>query len=191
MTTKMVKNQIIEFDNNLSFSKNLQLSKIIIREDYQRKWNISCNDFLVLTKEGKLLRATLYRIGGLNDPDLEHDRYFMLLKYVESFYPKEIMKMSKSKDNKHLEGKWCILDKEGNEKVEFDSFKNPYLIKNSCIYSINSNYFNVETGEFYCYSHNSFESENYLFLNNEFDKNKSKRGVLKIDKISGKMELFH
>jgi len=34
------------------------------------------------------------------------------------------------------------------------------------------------------------KSEQYVFLNNEFDKDKSRRGVMKINKADGTFELF-
>jgi hypothetical protein len=114
----------------------------------------------------------------------------MLIKHVEAFYSKDIMKMSKSKDAKHLESKWCILDREGSELVEFEQFQNPHLIKNSCIYLIDNHYYNIETGEHYCQAYTSMQSTKYLFLDNKFDKDKSKRGVIKINKKDGSWELF-
>jgi len=169
----------------------LQFSKIAINEEYYKKWNIHLNDFVCLTKNGKLLRNTLYRIGGLNYPKLNKDEYFMLIKHVEAFYTKDIMTMCKSKDPKHLEGYWCILDKNGNEKVEFKEFEHPYLIGNSCIYSIKGKFYNIETGEFYCDSSTSMGSTDYLFLENRYDNDKSKRGVMKINKKNGSWELFY
>ena len=131
---------------SVSGSSSIQFSKISLKEDYCKKWNIHLNDFLVLTRNGELIRNVLYRIGGLNNPKLNKDRYFLLLKHVEAFYSAEIMKHSKSKDNRYLESKWCILDINGNEKVEFDSFKSPHLVKDSCIYSLDNKYYNIETG---------------------------------------------
>lgn len=171
-------------------SNLLQFSKITINEDYCKKWNIHLNDFICLTRNGKLVRNTLYRIGGLNTPKLNEDDYFMLIKHVEALYPKDIMKMSKSKDAKHLEGRWCILDKNGNEKIEFKQFEIPYLLNDSCIYSVNENYYNIETGEHYCSATTSIQSNDYLFLDNRFDKDKSKCGVIKINKKNGSWELF-
>lgn len=168
----------------------LQLSHIDINEDYCKKWNIHQNDFVFLTKNGEILNNNaLYRKGGFG-ANLKND-YFMLLKYNEAFYSKEIMKYSKNKDNKHLLGLWCILDKYGNEKKVFDDTLNsPYIIKNSQIYSQNNNYYNIETGEFYCNCYSSMDSSEFLFLNNEFDNNISKRGVMKINKKDGSWELF-
>ncbi len=168
----------------------LQFSKFVLNPEYSKNWNNHLNDFIVLTRNGELIRNTLYRLGGLNNPQLNKDKYFLLIKYVEAHYSNDVMKMSKSKDNKHLEGKWCILDINGNEKIEFDGFKHPYLVSNSCIYSMDGKYYNIETGEFYCNTSSSMQSAEYLFLENRFDEDKSKRGVLKINKETGIFELF-
>ena len=62
----------------------LQLSSIQVNQGYLNEWNNNSNDFVCLTKNGELLRPTLYRIGGLNNPQLGKDKYFMLIKYVEA-----------------------------------------------------------------------------------------------------------
>ncbi len=169
----------------------LQFSKITLDEEYASKWNAREKDFIVLTKGDELLRNTLYRVGGMNHPNLEKDEYFMLIKYVEAYYSDEIMRISKSKDPKHLDGKWCILNKNGDEMfVTNSSIHFPYIIANSCIYSIDNKYYNIETGELYCDSNNNISSDNYLFLENRYDKDISKRGVLKINKKDGSFELI-
>lgn len=170
-------------------SDELQLSPIELKEEYRKKWNVNVDDFVVLTRNGKLINDSLYRLGGMGKkPDGKN--YFMLLKYVEAYYSDDIMKISNSTDNKHLEYRSCIFDKNGIEKIEFESFKIPYLFKNSCIYSIERNYYNIETGEFYCHAYNSMESLEFLFLENSYDKNHSKRGIMKINKKDGTWILF-
>ncbi len=168
----------------------LQLSSINPSVDYRKEWNVDMKDFVCLTRDGELVSDSLYRVGGLNAPDLLKDEYFMLIKYVEAFYPEHILRMAKSTDPKHLEGRWCIIDKHGVEKVEFEQFKSPYLINDSCIYSIDHNYYNIETGEFYGNAYTSISSDEFIFLDNQFDKDKSKRGVMKINKKTGKFEIF-
>ena len=74
-------------DEEVQF-KGLALSPIKINEDYRVKWNVYYDDFVCLTLDGELVRPTLYRVGGLNDPKPGKDRYFKLLKHVEAFYPK-------------------------------------------------------------------------------------------------------
>ena len=122
----------------------------------------------------------------------------MLIKYVESIYDfKFIKRLYPNKTNKelelkrkHLDSRWCILDEFGIEKIEFTHFESPCLIKDSCIYSIDSKYYNIETKELYCESSHSMTSKQYLFLDNRYDTDKDKIGILKIDKITGKVELF-
>jgi hypothetical protein len=88
--------KIIDSQSNTSSSGEsyLGLSKITVNEDYRKKWNIIQHDFVCLTKNGELLRDTLYRVG-LMEPNLNKDDYFMLLKHVEAFYPRHIMDISK------------------------------------------------------------------------------------------------
>ena len=169
-------------------SDALQLSHIQINDEYRKEWNERSDDFVVLTKNGELINNSLYRVGGLGKkPDGKN--YFMLLKYVEAYYPEDITKVTKS-DPKHLSGHWCILDKNGIEKLVCDEFKNPYLIKDSCVYSIGQNYYNIETGEFYCYAYKSIESSEFIFLDNLYDKDLSKKGVMKINKKDGSWSVF-
>ncbi len=171
-------------------SGNLQLSPIDINEEYCKKWNIHMADYVCLTRNGELVNNVLYRIGGINYPDLRFlkSNYIMLLKHVEALYDDSIAKDIKSK--RHLEGRWCIIDKNGNEKVVLDSFRYGYVVKNSQIYSVERNYYNIESGEFYCCASNSMDTEEYLFLENAYDKNESKRGVMKINKKDSSWELF-
>lgn len=176
-------------DYNININDNLlQLSPITLREDYQKHWNENCKDFVCLTRNGKLVNDSLYRVGGMGTPKLNTDNYFLLLKYTEAFYEDSI---TKNKDEKrHLEGCWCILDKNGIEKMKFSNFKSPYLTKNSCIYSLNNYYYNIETGECYGSSYTSIESTDYLFLDNRYSKDESKMGVMKINKKDGTYEIF-
>lgn len=167
----------------------LQIIPIQINEDYAKKWNEHLRDFVCITKNGELLNPTLYRVGGMGTNKIKGKKYFMLLKYVEAYYEKKIIDYT-GDDPKHLEGRWCILDEFGTEKIEFTQFASPRLVDNSCIYTIDSKYYNIETKELYCQSYHRLESEKYLFLENKYDENKEKRGVLKIDKITGEFELF-
>ena len=169
----------------------LQLNHIEIKADYAKEWNTYYKDFVMLTNDGVLVSNSLYRVSGYGLPKFGKDKYFLLLKYVEAYYSKDILEMSKSNKAKHLQGLWCILDESGKEVVVFkDNYKSPYLIKGSCVYSIDNNYYNIKTGEIYCYSTSSFCSDNFIFLNNDYDKDESKRGVMKINKHDGSYELF-
>ena len=196
MTNSIIK---IDLSKEKSLDNCLQLSPIQVNKDYLKEWNENSNDFVCLTKNGELLRPTLYRVGGLNNPKLDKDRYFMLLKYVEDIYDYDFIKKCYPEkgrkelelQRKHLKGIWCILDKDGNEKIEFErNLYSPYLIKDSCIYTINSNYYNIETGEHYGYANSCSESKEFLFLDNKYEKDKSKCGVMKINKQDGSYEMF-
>ncbi len=198
-------------DNNLVpekiqpvFDNKIQFSKINLDEDYSKKWNNNNNDFICLTKNGELLRPTLYRIGGIGPSKPNEDGYYVLLKYVEAFYSDEIMSMSAEHYKKHniknikhtanhLEAKWVIIDKFGNEKIELDNFNSPHLVKNSCIYSIKGKYYNIETNELYCYTNETCESSEFLFLENRYNFGDCKDkplGVYKINKKDGSFEIF-
>ena len=176
-------------------SSPLQLSPIQVNQDYLNEWNNS-NDFVCLTKNGELISNSLYRAGGFGG-DIKQD-YFMLLKYVEAIYDYDFIKKcypNKSRkelelQRKHLEGRWCIIDKNGVEKKEFDQGERPCIKKGSCIYSVDSNYYNIETSEFYCNSSKSMESSGFLFLENPCDKDLSKKGVMKINKKDGSWSVF-
>lgn len=178
-------------------SGSLQLSPIQLHDKYRREWNEDMKDFVVLTKNGELVNNSLYRVGGFGG-DIKQD-YFMLLKYVEAIYEYDFLKRvypEKSRKElelkrKHLEGRWCILDKNGVEKKEFEKFKTPYIKRGSCIYSVDSNYYNIETNEFYCNSAGTMESSEYLFLSNPYDKDPAKKGVMKINKKDGSWSVFH
>ena len=175
--------QIIETKDNI-----LQLSPIALNEDYRKKWNIHYSNFFHLSKNGEPIRNALYRLGGLGHiEDIKKD-YFLLLKYVEAHYFDDITKVKK--DKLYLEGRWCILDKNGVEKVEFGPYMNPYLI-GGVIYSIDNEYYNIETGEKYCSRGSSIKSADYIFIENNYDKDESKRGVMKINKKDGSFEVFY
>lgn len=179
-------------------SSGLQLLSIQINQEYLNEWNSDNNDFVCLVKDGEIINKSLYRVGGLNNPKLGKDKYFMLLKYAESIYDYDFIKKCYPNKNrkeielqrKHLEGSWCIIDENGVEKGKFDQFKNPYLIKDSCIYSIDNNYYNIETEEHYGHSSSFFQSKEFLFLDNWFEKDKSKCGIMKINKKDGSYEVF-
>ena len=166
----------------------LELIPIQLNDEYRKKWNVHNSDFKLLYKDGVKVSDTLYRVGGFG-ANLNDD-YFMLLKHIEAFYSKDIMKMCINKDPKHLAGHWCIIDKNGIEKVNFEDFDSPYLT-GGCVYSLKNKYYNIETGECYCtYSSECMTTEHFIFLNNQFDDDKSKRGVIKIMKATGTYELF-
>jgi hypothetical protein len=174
----------------------LQLVHIEIEEEYRKKWNIgSLNDFCTLTKNGDLLYSTFFRIGGLGSENDLNKSYFMLLKYNEAYYSNDIMRMSerngyKNKSNKYLNGVWCIFDNEGVIKFEAKDFENPYITNNSCIYSLGDNYYNIETNKLYCSSFTTCQSDKFLFLENRYDKDTTRQGVMKINKEDGTFKIL-
>lgn len=168
-------------------NNHLSLNPISIHKEYRKEWNVHENDFLLLCNNDKPISTTLYRVGGLNSSNPEKDNYFLLLRYTEAFYSESLLKHCKDKNPKHLEAKWCIFNNKGQEKVVFDTFKHGYLVKNSCIYHIESRYYNIETGECYGYSSSSMESSIHLYLDLKY--NTEKTGVLIIDKKTGVSEL--
>jgi len=178
-------------DNTPIDKEGLKLVPIEVKEEYLKEWNESSNNFKVLTYNGELLRNVLYHEGGIGQYDTKKP-YLMLLRYEEAYYDKKILKISKSNRAKHLKGCWCILDNKGNEKyICKETINHPYLVSDSCIYTINSKYYNIETG--YCYgeSYHKFETSNYVFINNEYDDDITKRGVIKIHKLDGTFELIN
>ena len=178
----------------------LHLNKIDVNSDYLKEWNNNSNDFVVLTKNGEILRNTLYRIGGINNPKVGVDKYFMLIKHTEEFYTWDFIKqcypkMSKKEQEKHLKhlkSEWVIIDYKGDEKVvQRNSLDYMYLVSpNSCIYSVKNNYYNIETGFHYGYSSSSMKSSEFLFLDNRFEKDETKKGVMKINLQDGSWSMF-
>lgn len=169
---------------------NLTLTRTYLTPEYRKKWNVSprTDDFYTLNYKGHESHS-IYRKGGFfNENDLNKD-YFMLLKQVEDYYSDHILKMSATKDPKHLDQRWAIIDKFGNEKKVFESFKCPYL-SGGVIYSVDSEYFNIETGESYGYHQKTLKSKNYIFLDQEYHKDVEKRGVWKVELKTGKYEII-
>ena len=106
-----------------------------------------------------------------------------------AYYKENVLKHCKNKDPKHLEGIWCIIDSNGKEKVIFDNLHHGYIVKNSCVYYIDSKYYNIKTGEYYGYASSSMESSTELYLDLEYNDDKNKRGILIINKSTGFAEL--
>lgn len=167
----------------------LSLIPAVIDPKYRKQWNIYLDDFVHLAQNGVKISDTLYRVGGMGNPDLRTQRYFMLLKQVQSHYPRSITQHTGS-DPKHLASHWAILDTNGVEKVVVEPFTSPYLIEDSCVWAKDNQYYHIETGEFYCKSYSRMESDDFIFLENQFDENKARRGVMKISKADGSWELF-
>ena len=163
----------------------LELRQITLDDKYCKKWNIRQFDFLNLYKNGKRVNDTLYRVGGFG-VDFKNN-YIMILKQVETYYDDKITEVRDRKP--HLESQWCIIDKNGIEKICFKPFEAPYL-QGGRVYSLDNNYYDVETNKLYCNSYSAMSSEQFIFLNNKYDKDISKRGVMKINKSDGTYEMF-
>lgn len=163
----------------------LEFRPVKLDQKYAKKWNNTSTDFIHLYKDGVKLRDTLYRVGGMGANT--KDGYFMLLKYTEAFYEDSITSDPKRKP--HLQSSWCILNTDGIEKVNFKPFSNVYLTGGQ-VYSIDQNYYNIETNKLYCKSYYAIQSKDFIFLENKYDTDVSKRGVLKINKHDGTYELF-
>lgn len=171
---------------NENTTEGLRLCSVTISPEYAKKWNALEKDFVVLVKNGVLLRNTLYRLGGIGKrPD--NKSYFLLLKYKEATHSSEDMEKYKFTHRNYLQGSWCILDKDGNEKVNMSDFKSPCIY--GCLYVESNNCYKIETNERICSAHNSMESEKYLFVDNNYDSDKSKRGVLQVNKEDGSIIL--
>ncbi len=163
---------------------SLKLSQFTINPAYAKKWQVNLHDFVILSRNNQPIRNTLYRLGGVNYPSLANDKYFMLLKQVEAFYDASITKHTGSRPE-HLAQCWTIIDKFGEEKLQFKEFEMPYLVKNSILYSLDGEYFNIETKESYG-SGNVIESNDYVFIG-DYSKNIVKR----INKLNGGVKLYN
>lgn len=163
----------------------IELKPVTLDKEYAKKWNEHCTDFVHLYRDGAKVSDQLYRRGGLGGEF--KDGYILLLKYTEDLYNDSITKDKARKH--HLKGCWCILDEKGVEKVINKPFE--YLNHNGGqIYSIENDYYNIETKELYCKAYGSMKTKDFIFINNAYDKDKSKRGVMKINKWDGTFELF-
>jgi len=175
----------MSFDIELSKSCDvgLSLAHANLSNDYREEWNVnsSLNDFLVIIKDGQPVNNCLYRLGGVGTkPDGKN--YFMLIKHIESTYTDDDIKKYNIKNKKHLASCWCILDKNGVEKVVSSSFDSLYLVANSCLYSKDSIYYNIETGEPYGRSYDTaIQSSEYIFLSVMDGRNKIVKQIKKSD----------
>jgi len=178
----------------------LQLNKIDVKGEYLSEWNEHSKDFYALAMNGEIIRNTLYRKGGLNfNLKVGIDKYFMLLKYTECIYDLDFIQKcypEKSKTEqevlrKHLKSQWVIIDSYGDEKVIFDQFKHANLVNSmSPIYFIDGNYYNIDTGYFYCNASSSMSTKTVLILENKYDSDEAKKGIMKINLNDGTWEVF-
>jgi hypothetical protein len=163
----------------------IEFRQIKLDPKYSKKWNNDLKDFIQLYKDGEKVSETLYRFGGFGGE--WEDGYMVLLKHLQACYPDSITKNKKSK--LHLECRWCIIDQNGVEKVIAPCYNSLYHT-GGLIYSSNNNYYNIETKEHYGSSSECLKSTDFIFINKQYDKDESKRGILKINIHDGTTELF-
>jgi hypothetical protein len=103
-----------------------------------------------------------------------------------------ILKHIENKKTKHLDSEWCIIDENGNEKVVFErSLDSAYLIDETQMFIYKGCVWNIETNQIVSkYNGSIMKSDDFIFFANEYDNNKSKRGVWKICKKTCAVELF-
>jgi hypothetical protein len=159
---------------------NVNFNSIKVNEDYRKKWNLYCNDFVVIaTKDGELISNTLYRKGGMWDNPTTDTKYVLIIKHVEN------------KRTKQLDYFRCIVDENGNEKVVFKpSLDYPYLIEKTCLYTLKGCIFHIETNTLITKEDSVMHSDEFLFVENKYDDDKNKRGVWKICKKTGNVLEF-
>lgn len=181
---KQAKKELDEKTFGIKINDSITFKYTTLTDKYRKKWNVSSDDFGHLYKNNKKISNTLYRIGGLGIMSKDN-KYFMLLKQEEVYYNKAKTK----KEKRYIKNNSCILNEKGIEKIVFDNYDSAYL-SGGVIYSLNNKYYNIETKELYCDSSSSMNTKEFLFLDNKYDNDKNKRGVMKINKINGTVELF-
>ena len=159
-------------------------------EKYSKKWNIYMNDYVQLADDdGNLISDSVYRLGGFFSwNNFNKGEYFDLLKYTEEYFGDNITKDKKQK--RHLEGRPCIVDKNGVEKVVAEACDSIYIRNNSVIYSRDKGLYNIETGEYYGKPSTEINGEKYIIIENRWEKDENLKGVFMIDKKTGKKQLI-
>lgn len=172
----------------------IELRKAEVSDEYRKKWNDHGMTYYHLYVNGVKKSDNLYRKGGFfNDSNLNND-YFILLKQVEDYYNDTIT--TDLKDKPHLAQHSTIINNNGDERYVADHFDTIYHL-GGVVFSIKNiggegKIMNVLTGEIYSkgYYDITMSSEEYVFVDNRFTKDKDKKGVLKINKSNGSYELF-
>ncbi len=148
---------------------NIEFRKAVFTEEYMNKWGISHNDYFQIYSFGELLRPTLYRKGGFNGKWI--DGYMQLFKCVES--------------NGYLSNSTCIIDTNGKEMYSSNSILDSVYLRPGGIYVYASKYFNIRNNKLYCRSYTCMTTKNYTFLDNKYDEDETRRGVMKISHDDG------
>ncbi len=174
--------KIVNFKIDSDTSK-LQFVKVELNPEYKEKFQID-TEFVKSFKNGKLLNDSLYKIpflSGIKDGD----KYIIINKYIESVFNKRVLDITKNKNPNYLESTYCIIDSDGNEKVNFEPNETPYLIKNSCLYKLNNRYYNIETNYLYGESNKDVLKTKEFILIQVKDNE-----VIKINKENGSFEII-
>lgn len=170
--------------------KNLKLKPAELSPEYRKEWNVHETDILQLYDGDEKISENLYRIGGLGTQ--LKDQYFCLLKLVEGYYSDSITKDPKQK--KHLATCHVALNLDGEEVFQTNSFQYLYLLGGVlCSTEIAGSKIlvNLLTSEIIIKEYSStFSSDEYLFVENRFDKDKTKRGVFQISKADGSVKIY-
>lgn len=181
--------EVTVFKPKVKTTTEISFSPIDLNPEYRKKWNAKQHDYICLTRGGEPINNNVYRKGGLFSFNPETDNYFIIIKCVEAVWPDKITKVKKDKN--HLSTVWCIYDKWGNEKIQKpESLSYLSLVKNSCIYSDGSHYYNIETKEYYGESSDSMETDTYLWIDTRSWKDKENTGIKQINKKDGTFTLF-
>ena len=152
----------------------VELRRVTLSEEYSKKWNTNLTDYFHLYLNGEKISDTLYRKGMFGGRF--KDGYCLLLKHTEQ--------------KEHLYSVWCVINENGAEKFVADNMLDGISLTGGQICSVKDKFYNIETGVLYCQSYSCMVSEDFVFLDNKYDKNKYNRGILKINKKDGKFELF-
>ena len=165
----------------------IQFCPIMLNEEYSKKWNERMTDFIHLCDEnGDKISDTLYRVGGFGG-DFK-DGYCQLIKYVEDFYDDSITTDINRK--RHLAGCWCVINTKGKEIFVSDRFETFYHL-GGVIFKSGKSFINVETKERFLTGERKYmQSKDFVFIDNLYDMDKSKRGIYKINKFDFSIEIF-
>ena len=172
-------------DNSYQELPPLELTPITLDEEYCKKWNVHQRDFIQLTRNGVPVNDSIYRTGMFGGKF--KDGYCLFLKHTEAFYDDSIT--SDEARKRHLKSEWCIINESGIEKKVFNQFENVYL-SGGVIYTVSNGYYNIETNERICGSSPSITSDEYIFSEDNYNNDKSKRGVVQIKKSDGTYKIY-
>lgn len=160
---------------------NIEFRAAVFTEEYKNEWGIYHNDYFQIYVLGDLLSPTLYRKGGFGGKWV--DGYMQLLKCTES-------RSKNGQNNGYLSNHNCIIDVNGKEKYYSGSVLESVYLRPGGIYVHSSKYFNVRNNLLYCESYTYMVTKDYTFLDNKYDKDESRRGVMKISHLDGSYEII-